>query len=70
MKDISTLGLLLCLLLLPTAFAADHHEAAPTLDEIIAGHIEAKGGREAWEAIASLKITGEFTAFSKIARSR
>ncbi len=39
---------------------------AQTADEIIANHIEAHGGLENWEAIKSMKITGQFTSFSEI----
>lgn len=39
--------------------------AAP-LDEVVEKHIAAKGGRDAWDAIESLKLTGQFTGFSKI----
>ena len=53
---------LLCLAVQPASAA--HHEA--TAEEVIAKHIEAKGGRDAWNAIDSLKLTGEFTSFSKI----
>jgi len=37
---------------------------AQELDEIIAKHIEARGGAEKWAAIDNMKITGRFTAFS------
>lgn len=36
-----------------------------TADEIIAKHIQAHGGMEAWNNVKSLKITGYFTAFSE-----
>ncbi|MEM7354990.1 MAG: DUF1579 family protein [Acidobacteriota bacterium] len=39
---------------------------AETVDEVIAKHIEARGGAEAWSKIHSLKATGSFTAFSKV----
>lgn len=38
--------------------------AAQNVDEIIAKHIEAHGGKANWEKIESIKITGQFTAFS------
>ncbi|MFQ5528033.1 MAG: DUF1579 family protein [Thermoanaerobaculia bacterium] len=44
--------------------AAEHHEG--NAEDVIARHIEAKGGREAWNAIDNLKLTGDFTAFSKV----
>jgi len=34
--------------------------------EVIAKHIEARGGLEAWNKIETLKATGSFTGFSKI----
>jgi len=39
---------------------------AATVDEVIAKHIEARGGRDSWAAIESMKITGSYTAFSKV----
>ena len=41
--------------------------AAATLDEVIAKHIEARGGRDNWDKIRSMRMTGDFTAFSKVA---
>ena len=38
---------------------------AATVEEVIAKHVEARGGREAWDRIETLEVTGEFTAFSK-----
>jgi len=38
--------------------------AAMTLEEVIAKHVEAKGG-DAWDGIRSMKITGAYTAFSE-----
>ncbi len=55
-------AILLALAVAPAA--ADQHQ--PTVEEAIARHIEAKGGREAWNAIGNLRLTGEFTAFSKV----
>ena len=40
---------------------------AAAVDEVVAKHIEAKGGLDAWNAIRSMRVTGEFTAFSKTA---
>jgi outer membrane lipoprotein-sorting protein len=40
--------------------------AAETLDEVVEKHIDARGGRDAWEAIESLEITGSYTSFSNI----
>jgi hypothetical protein len=39
--------------------------SAQNADEIIAKHIEAHGGEKKWEKVESIKITGEFTAFSE-----
>jgi hypothetical protein len=39
---------------------------AQDVDELIAKYVEARGGREAWDAIDSIKVTGDFTAFSKV----
>ncbi len=35
------------------------------VDDIIANHIKAHGGCEAWEAVESIEISGRFTAFSE-----
>lgn len=37
---------------------------AQDLEEIIAKHIEARGGADRWSAIENMKMTGRFTAFS------
>jgi hypothetical protein len=37
-----------------------------TVDEIILQHIQAHGGKENWDAIQSMKITGMFTSFSEV----
>jgi hypothetical protein len=39
---------------------------AQTLDEVIDKHIAAHGGRDAWEGIETIKLTGDYTAFSKV----
>ena len=41
--------------------------ASATVEEVIAKHIEAHGGQEKWDAVETMKITGDFTAFSKVA---
>ena len=41
--------------------------SAITVEEVIAKHIEARGGREGWDAVRSMRATGQFTAFSKVA---
>ena len=47
----------------PAAAAAP----AATVDEVVAKHIEAKGGLDAWNAIRSIRATGNFSAFSRTA---
>lgn len=72
MRRFQTAALLLAplvfLALTLTAFpvGADHHEPPIKVEELVAKHIEAKGGREAWSKIDSLKLTGDFTSFSKV----
>ncbi|MCP3978855.1 MAG: DUF1579 domain-containing protein [bacterium] len=39
---------------------------AMTLDEVVAKYREARGG-EAWDSVQSMKVSGTFTAFSKVA---
>jgi hypothetical protein len=41
--------------------------ADATLDEVIAKHIAAHGGMEAWSQVESWRATGDYTAFSKVA---
>ncbi len=40
--------------------------AATTVDEVIAKHIEAKGGKARWDSVESMRLTGDFTAFSLV----
>jgi len=40
--------------------------ADATLDEVIAKHIAAHGGMEAWSQVESWRATGDYTAFSKV----
>jgi hypothetical protein len=61
----SSLRLFLCavlgaLLTLPTS------ASALTLEEVIARHIEARGGTEAWGKIQNMSLEGTFGAFSKV----
>ncbi|MFP4471536.1 MAG: DUF1579 family protein [Bacteroidales bacterium] len=60
MKNIT--GLLILLMLISAGLG---NISAQTADEIISKHIEAHGGMENWNAIQSMKITGQFTAFSE-----
>lgn len=48
-------------------FAITTPMAAMTADEVIAKHIEAKGGLENWSKVETIKLTGSFTGFSKVA---
>ncbi len=57
----------LSLTLLPALLPAPSSAAALSVDEVIAKHVEARGGLEAWGKIDSLKATGSFTGFSKVA---
>ncbi len=61
-KKILTLLTLLAVATLAPA-AADDHEM--TVEQVIAKHIEAKGG-DAWNDVENMRITGDFTAFSLI----
>ena len=54
-------------LLILIAVAAAHAQAPvsaglPTVDEIIAKNLQAKGGAEKWQAVKSVKMTGKMTA--------
>jgi outer membrane lipoprotein-sorting protein len=42
--------------------AASSQAALPTVDEIIAKNLQAKGGAEKWQAVKSVKMTGKMTA--------
>lgn len=53
-------------LLLLSAAAAP--AADLTLDDVIARHIEARGGAERWQAVESLSMSGPFSAFSEVGR--
>ena len=60
----STIGLITPLLL---SLAVIAPAVAATLEEVIAKHVEARGGRDNWDKIRSIRMTGDFTAFSKVA---
>ena len=61
-----TTGLLLALTLPAAPVGAQDHESLGDVHEIVAKHVAAKGGRDAWDAIRSLRLSGEFTSFSKV----
>src|SRR5690349_12676672 len=44
------------------AAPASAQGALPTVDEIIAKNLQAKGGAEKWQAVKSVKMTGKMTA--------
>lgn len=54
-------------LILAAAALAMSPAAAMTVDEVIAKNIEARGGADNWSRIKSIAMSGEFTAFSKVA---
>lgn len=37
-----------------------------SLDELIARHIEARGGKAAWQKVENVRISGDFESFSKV----
>ena len=39
--------------------------AEMTLDEVLAKHVEARGGQDAWDAVENLRATGTYDSFSK-----
>ena len=57
-RTFSSLGLLALL-------AAAAPLPAATVDEVIARHVAARGG-DRWESIETMRITGSYTAFSKV----
>jgi hypothetical protein len=56
----------ICSALIILVLAAGVPCHALTLDEIIDQHIAAHGGRESWQAVTSMRITGSYTAFSRV----
>jgi outer membrane lipoprotein-sorting protein len=46
----------------PRSAASPQGGALPTVDEIIAKNLQAKGGAEKWQAVKSVKMTGKMTA--------
>ena len=54
-------------LILAAAALAVAPAAAMTVDEVIAKNIEARGGADNWSKVESIAMSGEFTAFSKVA---
>ena len=59
-RGLSLAGLATLLL----TFASVAPGAAQTVDEVIARHVEARGGSERWGNVSSLSLSGPFTAFS------
>jgi hypothetical protein len=52
-------------LILAAGAAGSAGAAEPTLEEIIAKHIEAHGGAARWKAVKSLKMTGTMSSWSR-----
>ena len=52
------------LMVLVVLFVGAPSLMATDLDEVIAKHIEARGG-DRWDDVASMQITGQYTAFSE-----
>lgn len=40
--------------------------AAQSVDDVISKHVDARGGRAAWDAVETLKVSGNFTSFSLV----
>lgn len=57
-------GTILSLALVALSAPADGAGAELTVEEIIARHIEARGGAERWSEIDRLRMTGKYDAFS------
>jgi hypothetical protein len=54
-------------LIFATAALAVAPAAAMSVEEVIAKNIEARGGADNWSKIDSISMSGEFTAFSRVA---
>jgi hypothetical protein len=52
------------LALLPLLAAVTVAQDTPTLEQIVARHIEARGGAERWQEVTSIELTGIYAAFS------
>jgi hypothetical protein len=50
------------------AMLASAAPAEMTVEDVIAKHVAARGGKEAWSKIETIKCTGTFTAFSEVDR--
>ena len=55
------------ILMLALAMLVALPAAAAELDDAIAKHIDAYGGAEAWSKVTSVRMSGDYTAFSKVA---
>ena len=62
MRKVTAILILAIVMILVPAAAG-----AMTLEEVIDQHVKARGGRENWQAVKTMKMTGSFTAFSKVA---
>lgn len=65
LKVLFTCSLLVLVVPFTCLFAAGPEEAGrDRLDEIIAAHIQARGGARNWAAVESMRVSGQFTHFS------
>jgi outer membrane lipoprotein-sorting protein len=60
-RNSKTLFLTLCTVVVPFSVAQSGE-----VDDLIEKNIAARGGREAWQAVQSITIKGQYTAFSKV----
>lgn len=61
----TTIRRTMALLLLGGLATADLASAL-TLEKVVAKHLAAHGGKDAWAAVGPIEITGSYTAFSKV----
>jgi hypothetical protein len=48
------------------AMGSDHVPTDPKPDDIIARHIDAYGGKDAWKKVEAMELTGNYTSFSVV----
>ena len=56
---------LLSMFALATALLASPAAAEMTLEDVLAKHIDARGGQDAWNAVDNLRMSGDYDSFSK-----
>lgn len=66
LKNLLSSGILFALLMVPAYASTGNSGTHPPadLDEVIARHIQARGGSDKWAEVESMRITGQFTHFS------